>query len=112
MDHSLVDHSNVMGPVTAARETSVRYLAHEMGGRNIRVNAIPAGAVAARAAAGIDHFDGLLHDSAHDAPLLRRLDSRAVGRAALALVSDQMRAATGATIHVNAEFHIEGMVLH
>ena len=57
----VVDHYNVMGPVKAALEASVRYLVHELGPRRIRVNAISTGAVASRAATGIEHFDELLN---------------------------------------------------
>ena len=84
----VVEHYNVMGPVKAALEASVRYLAYELGGSNIRVNAISAGAVKTRAATGIYHFDELLNESQHRAPLRRTVDSCEVGRAALLLASD------------------------
>lgn len=84
----VVDHYNVMGPVKAALEASVRYLAHELGPRRIRVNAISAGAVATRAASGIEHFDELLNETALKAALRRTIDSCEVGRAALLLASD------------------------
>jgi len=64
----VVDHYNVMGPVKAALEASVRYLAHEMGASRIRVNALSAGAVETRAASGIEHFDELLNEAARKAP--------------------------------------------
>lgn len=82
----VVDHYNVMGPVKAALEASVRYLAHELGPKGIRVNAISAAAVATRAASGIEHFDELLNETARKAPLRRTVDE--VGRAALLLASD------------------------
>lgn len=108
----VVDHYNVMGPVKAALEASVRYLAHELGRKDIRVNAISAGAVATRAASGIEHFDELLNETARKAPLRRTVDSCEVGRAALLLASDYTGAITGEVLHVDGGFHIEGMVFH
>lgn len=108
----VVDHYNVMGPVKAALEASVRYLAHELGRRSIRVNAISAGAVATRAASGIEHFDELLNETVRKAPLRRTVDACEVGRAALMLASDYTTASTGETLYVDAGFHIEGMVFH
>lgn len=108
----VVDHYNVMGPVKAALEASVRYLAHELGPRNIRVNAISAGAVATRAASGIEHFDELLNETMRKAPLRRIVELREVGRTALLLASDYTTAVTGEVFYVDAGFHIEGMVLH
>jgi enoyl-[acyl-carrier protein] reductase I len=108
----VVDHYNVMGPVKAALEASVRYLAHELGPKGIRVNAISAGAVATRAASGIEHFDELLNETRRKAPLRRTVEACEVGRTALVLASDYAPAITGDVIHVDAGFHIEGMVLH
>ncbi len=107
----VVDHYNVMGPVKAALEASVRYLAHELGARRIRVNAISAGAVKTRAASGIAHFDDLLDESAKAAPLHRLIEPDDVGRMALALISDYGSGVTGEVVHVDAGMHIEGMVL-
>lgn len=108
----VVDHYNVMGPVKAALESSVRYLAHELGPRGIRVNAVSAGAVATRAASGIVHFDELLDETRRRSPLRRSVDGCEVGRTALLLVSDYASAITGEIVHVDAGFHIEGMVFH
>lgn len=108
----VVDHYNVMGPVKAALEASVRYLAHELGQKAIRVNAISAGAVKTRAASGIEHFDELLDETARKAPLRRTIDACEVGRAALLLASDYTTAITGETLYVDAGFHVEGMVFH
>ena len=108
----VVDHYNVMGPVKAALEASVRYLAHELGRKNIRVNAISAGAVATRAASGIEHFDELLNETVRKAPLRRTVEACEVGRAALILASDYTSAITGETLYVDAGFHFEGMVFH
>lgn len=108
----VVDHYNVMGPVKAALEASVRYLAHELGVKSIRVNAISAGAVRTRAASGIAHFDELLNETVRKAPLRRTVDACEVGRTALLLASDYTTAITGEVLYVDAGFHIEGMVFH
>lgn len=108
----VVDHYNVMGPVKTALEASVRYLAHELGGWGIRVNAISAGAVRTRAAAGIEHFEELLEETARKAPLRRTVDACEVGRAALLLASGQAAGITGEILHVDAGFHVDGMVFH
>ena len=107
----VVDHYNVMGPVKAALEASVRYLAHELGPKNIRVNAISAGPVKTRAASGISNFDRLLDEASRDAPLHRLIDMEDVGRSALMLASDYSSAITGEVVYVDAGYHIEGMVL-
>ncbi|SFI00648.1 enoyl-ACP reductase FabI [Modicisalibacter xianhensis] len=108
----VVDHYNVMGPVKAALEASVRYLAHELGPRNIRVNTLSAGAVRTRAASGIEHFDELLNESAKRAPLRRTVDADEVGRTALMLASDYTTGITGEVLHVDGGFHVAGMVFH
>ncbi len=108
----VIDHYNVMGPVKAALEASVRYLAHELGPKGIRVNAISAGAIATRAASGIEHFDELLNATAITAPLRRTVESSEVGRTALLLASDYTSAVTGEILHVDSGFHIEGMAFH
>jgi enoyl-[acyl-carrier protein] reductase I len=108
----VIDHYNVMGPVKAALEASVRYLAHELGPKGIRVNAISAGAIATRAASGIEHFDELLNATAITAPLRRTVESSEVGRTALMLASDYTSAVTGEILHVDSGFHIEGMAFH
>lgn len=108
----VVDHYNVMGPVKAALEASVRYLAHELGRQRIRVNAISAGPVPTRAASGIEHFDELVRESSEKSPLRRTVSADEVGKAALMLASPYAAAITGETIHVDAGFNIEGMVFH
>lgn len=108
----VVDHYNVMGPVKAALEASVRYLAHELGPKNIRVNAISAGAIETRAASGIEHFEELLNETRHKSPLRRTITAGEVGRVALMLASDYATAITGEVIHVDAGMHVEGMVFH
>ncbi len=108
----VVDHYNVMGPVKAALESAVQYLAHELGRSSIRVNALSAGAVATRAASGIEHFDELLNETIKKAPLRRTVDADEVGRAALLLASDFASGVTGEILHVDAGHHVEGMVFH
>lgn len=108
----VVDHYNVMGPVKAALEASVRYLAHELGAKNIRVNAISAGPIQSRAASGIKHFDELIEETARKAPLRRTVDACEVGRVALLLASDYTAAITGEVLHVDAGYHVDGMIFH
>lgn len=107
---SVVEHYNVMGPVKAALESAVRYLAHELGPKGIRVNAISAGPVATRAASGLVGASDLLAASARVAPLRRNIETDDVGLAALLLASDYTAAITGETLHVDAGVHIEGPV--
>lgn len=108
----VVDHYNVMGPVKAALEASVRYLAHELGPGGIRVNAISAGPVRTRAASGIAHFDELVSESARASALRRPVTQCEVGRVALMLASDYAAGITGEIVHVDAGYHIAGMVFH
>ncbi len=108
----VVDHYNVMGPVKAALEASVRYLAHELGHKGIRVNAISAGPIKTRAASGIAHFDELLAEAAAKAPLRRTVDACEIGRVAVVLASDYAASITGEIIHADAGFHVAGMVFH
>ncbi|KNG95035.1 short-chain dehydrogenase [Pseudaestuariivita atlantica] len=106
----VVEHYNVMGPVKAALEASVRYLAHELGPKGIRVNAISAGPAATRAASGLVGSGDLLTASARVAPLRRNIDTDEVGRTALLLASDYTAAVTGEVLHVDAGVHIESPV--
>jgi len=108
----VVDHYNVMGPVKAALEASVRYLAHELGPKGIRVNAISAGPIKTRAASGIEHFDELLAEAAAKAPLRRTVDACEIGRVSVLLASDYGASITGEIVHADAGFHVAGMVLH
>lgn len=106
----VVEHYNVMGPVKAALEATVRYLAHELGPSGIRVNAISAGPVSTRAASGIEGIGDLLSVSARVAPLRRNIETDEVGRAALLLASDYTAAVTGEVLHVDAGVHVEAPV--
>jgi enoyl-[acyl-carrier protein] reductase I len=100
---------NVMGVAKAALEASVRYLAADVGPKNIRVNAISAGPVKTLAAAGISGFSSILNVYRKRAPLRRNIDTTEVGAAAAFLLSDASRAITGEVLMVDAGFHITGM---
>ena len=106
----VVENYNVMGPVKAALEATVRYLAHELGPSNIRVNAISAGPVMTRAASGLTGFAGLLDATARVAPLRRNVTADEVGRAALLFASDYTGGITGEVLHVDAGVHVESPV--
>jgi enoyl-[acyl-carrier protein] reductase I len=105
----VVPNYNVMGVAKAALEASVRYLAHDLGPKKIRVNAISAGPVRTLAASGISGFKEMLHYAGDRAPLKRNIDAGEVGGAALFLASDMASAITGEVIHVDAGYSIMGM---
>jgi enoyl-[acyl-carrier protein] reductase I len=100
---------NVMGVAKAALESSVRYLASELGPRNIRVNAISAGAIKTLAAAGISGFSSMLQVYRDRAPLRRGVDQSEVADAAVFLLSSASRAVTGEILMVDAGFHCVGL---
>lgn len=102
----VIDHYGLMGPVKAALESSVRYLAAELGPAGIRVNAISPGPLATRAASGIEQFDQLLHEAVQRAPLRRPVDIDDVGRLCVFLASETARSITGDTLYVDAGYHI------
>jgi enoyl-[acyl-carrier protein] reductase I len=101
-----IAHYNVMGPVKAALEAAVRYMAVELGQAGIRVNALSPGPGKTRAASGIDHFDELLERAVHEAPEHRLVTLDDVGAYAAFLVSDAARAITGNIAYVDAGYHI------
>jgi enoyl-[acyl-carrier protein] reductase I len=103
-----VPHYNIMGPVKAALEAAVRYMAVELGTKQIRVNALSPGPVATRAASGIDAFDELLERAAKAAPEHRLITADDVGALATFLVSDAARAITGDICYVDAGYHVTG----
>jgi enoyl-[acyl-carrier protein] reductase I len=105
----VVPNYNVMGVAKAALEASVRYLAHDLGPKGIRVNAISAGPIRTLAAAGISDFKSMLHHVAERAPLKRNIDAEEVGKTALYLCSDWGSAVTGEVLHVDAGYNIMGM---
>ena len=100
---------NVMGVAKAALESSVRYLAADLGPENIRVNAISAGPVKTLAAAGIGGFSTILGVVREKAPLRRAIETSEVGDAAAFLLSDAGRGVTGEVLMVDAGFHVLGM---
>jgi enoyl-[acyl-carrier protein] reductase I len=101
----VVAHYNVMGPVKAALEASVRYAAAELGPRGIRVFAVSPGPLRTRAASGIAHFDELIEDAKARAPAQRLVDIAEVGRVVAFLVSGASSGMTGETIYVDAGLH-------
>jgi enoyl-[acyl-carrier protein] reductase I len=103
-----VPYYNVMGPVKAALEAAVRYMAAELGAQRIRVNALSPGPVATRAASGIEHFDALLARAAKQAPEHRLVTLDDVGAYAAFLVSDDAKAITGNIAYVDAGYHVVG----
>ena len=105
----VVPNYNVMGVAKAALEASVRYLAHDLGPKGIRVNAISAGPIRTLAAAGIADFKTMLHHVAERAPLKRNIDAEEVGKTALYLCSGLGSAVTGEVLHVDAGYNIMGM---
>jgi enoyl-[acyl-carrier protein] reductase I len=101
-----VEHYNVMGPVKAALESSVRYLAADLAAHRIHVHAISAGAVKTRAATGIDHFDALLDDVRAHTPAQHLVTIEEIGRIAAVLASEAGMTLTGSTIYADAGFHV------
>jgi len=102
-------HYNVMGVAKAALEASVRYLAADLGPRNIRVNAISAGPIKTLAASGIGDFRYILKWNEYNAPLRRTVTIEEVGDTGMYLVSELSRGVTGEIHHVDAGYHIVGM---
>ena len=102
----VVANYGLMGPVKAALESSVRYLAAELGPQGIRVNAVSPGPMATRAASGLADFDALLANAAQRAPLRRLVDIDDVGTVCTFLASDAARSITGTTLYVDAGYHI------
>jgi len=100
---------NVMGVAKAALEANVRYLAADLGPRNIRVNAISAGPVKTISAMGIGGFSSILNVYRDRAPLRRNIDTGEVASAGAFLLSDDARGITGEVLHVDAGFHVTGM---
>jgi len=100
---------NVMGVAKAALEASVRYLASDLGARNIRVNAISAGPIKTLAAAGISGFSSILQVYRERAPLKRNVELAEVADAAMFLLGAGSRAVTGEILLVDAGYHITGL---
>lgn len=102
----VVDHYNVMGPVKAALESTVKYMAAELGPEGIRVNALSPGPLMTRAASGIAHFDALIDEARARAPQQRLVTIEDVGNMAAGLVSDAARNVTGNISYVDAGYHV------
>lgn len=105
----VMPHYNVMGVAKAALEASVRYLAVDMGGRGIRVNAISAGPIKTLAASGIGDFRYILKWNEYNAPLKRTVTTDEVGKSGLYLLSDLSTGVTGEVHHVDSGYHTVGM---
>lgn len=105
----VVPHYNVMGVAKSALETSVQYLAMDLGRDNIRVNAISAGPIKTLAASGIGDFRLILKWNEYNSPLKRNVTIEDVGGSALYLLSDLSAGVTGETHHVDAGYHVVGM---
>jgi len=105
----VVPHYNVMGVAKAALETSVKYLAMDLGPENIRVNAISAGPIRTLAASGIGDFRYILKWNELNSPLRRNVTIEDVGGAGLYLLSDLASGVTGEIHHVDAGYNVIGM---
>ncbi len=106
----VVQNYNVMGVAKAALESSVKYLANDLGPDHIRVNAISAGPIRTLSAKGVRDFNEILHDIEEKAPLRRATDASEVGDTALYLISSLSRGVTGETIHVDSGYHVLGRI--
>lgn len=105
----VMPHYNVMGVAKAALESSVRYLAEDLGKKNIRVNSVSAGPIKTLAASGIGDFRYILKWNEYNSPLRRTVTIDEVGDSTLYLLSDLSRAVTGETHHVDSGYHVVGM---
>ncbi|HEX8574450.1 MAG TPA: enoyl-ACP reductase FabI [Allosphingosinicella sp.] len=105
----VIPHYNVMGLAKAALETSVKYLAMDLGPENIRVNAISAGPIKTLAASGIGDFRYILKWNEYNSPLRRNVTIEDVGGAGLYLLSELASGVTGEIHHVDAGYNVVGM---
>ena len=105
----VIPHYNVMGLAKAALETSVKYLAMDLGPEGIRVNAISAGPIKTLAASGIGDFRYIMKWNEYNSPLRRNVTIEDVGGAALYLLSDLASGVTGEIHHVDAGYNVVGM---
>lgn len=104
----VVTHYNLMGPVKAALEASVKYLSAELGAQHIRVNALSTGPVKTRAASGLTDFDRLMEEAASKAPLYQLVTLEQIGEMSAFLVSDNAKQVTGQTVYVDAGYNVRG----
>lgn len=102
----VVEHYNIMGPIKAALECIVQYMAAELGPKGVRVHAISPGPIKTSAGYGIDHFEELLTDAAHRSPIRRPITIDDVGNVAVYLVSDAAAALTGLILYADAGYHV------
>jgi enoyl-[acyl-carrier protein] reductase I len=105
----VMPHYNVMGVAKAALEASVRYLAVDLGGSGIRVNAISAGPIKTLAASGIGDFRYILKWNEYNAPLKKTVSIEEVGASGVYLLSDLSKGVTGEVHHVDSGYHVVGM---
>lgn len=105
----VMPHYNVMGVCKAALEASVRYLAVDLGGQNIRVNALSAGPIKTLAASGIGDFRYILKWNQYNSPLKRNVTLEDIGGAGLYLLSNLSSGVSGETHHVDCGYHVVGM---
>jgi enoyl-[acyl-carrier protein] reductase I len=102
-------HYNVMGVAKAALEASVRYMAADLGPKNIRVNAISAGPIKTLAASGIGDFRYILKWNEYNSPMRRTVTIDEVGASGMYMLSDLSRGVTGEIHHVDSGYHVVGM---
>ncbi len=105
----VMPHYNVMGVAKAALETSVRYMAMDLGPKAIRVNALSAGPIRTLAASGIGDFRYILKWNELNSPLRRNVTQDEIGRAGMYLLSDLSSGVTGECHHVDCGYHVVGM---
>lgn len=105
----VMPHYNVMGVAKAGLEASVKYLAEDLGKKNIRVNAISAGPIKTLAASGIGDFRYIMKWNEYNSPLRRNVTIEDVGNSAAYLLSDLSSGVTGENLHVDAGYHVVGM---
>ncbi len=105
----VMPHYNVMGVAKSALEASVRYLAVDLGGQNIRVNALSAGPIKTLAASGLGDFRYILKWNQYNSPLKRNVTLDDIGGAGLYLLSDLASGVSGETHHVDCGYHVVGM---
>lgn len=105
----VVKNYNVMGVAKAALESSVKYLAEDLGKYGIRINAVSAGPIRTLAAKGVSGFNDIMSTIEAKAPLRRNVDQDEVGDASLFLLSRLSRGVTGEVLHVDAGFHVLGI---
>ena len=105
----VIPHYNIMGVAKAALESIIKYLAADLGPKNIRINAISSGPIKTLAASGIGGFNYMLKYSELNTPLRRNVTPEDNGKTALYLVSDMSSNMTGEVLHLDAGYHVIGM---